>query len=91
MTCYSNLTIQSINWMNPSPVTKISTIMIGSQELLLTVSEISRDTHHNAKFICEVEIILPSGTTITDRTNFVINTEELGKHHRDYISSSTTC
>ena len=68
----------------------MSTIMVGSQELLLTVSEISRDTHHNAKFICEVEIILPNGNIITNRMNFVINTEELGKHHRDYISSSTT-
>ena len=68
----------------------MSTIMIGSQELILTVSEISRNTH-NAKFICEVEIILPNGNTTTDRMNFVINTEQLGKHHRDYISSSTTC
>ena len=57
--------------------------MVGSQQLLLTVNEISRDTHHNAEFICEVEIILPSGNNITDRMNFVINTDEYGKHHRD--------
>ena len=54
--------------------------MIASQELLLTVTEISRDTHHNVKFICEIEIILPSNITITNQINFVINTEELSKY-----------
>ena len=72
--------MSSITWINESQHIKFSTRMIASQELLLTVTEISRDTHHNAKFICEVEIILPGNISITNRINFVINTEELSKY-----------
>ena len=80
VTCYSNFTMSSIIWINESQDIKFSTHMIASQELLLTVTEISRDTHHNAKFICAVEIILPSNITIINRISFVINTEELSKY-----------
>ena len=82
--CYSNFTMLSITWRIASHNVKFSTVMVGSQGLLLTVTDISRDIH-NTTFICEVVNILPCGTRLTNRTQFVIMTEELSKSLESYI------
>ena len=64
--------------MSASHNINFSTIRVGSQELLLTVTDISRDIH-NTTFICDVVNILRGSINVTNRMKFVLITEELSK------------
>ena len=55
------------------------------KELLLTVSGISRDIH-NTVFTCEVVNMFPNGIIAKNRTDFIINAEELSKSLKVQVS-----
>ena len=54
--------------------------MVGSQEIILSIDEISR-AFHSKSFSCEVRNRLSNGTLTTSTTNVKSKTEELLKNH----------
>ena len=77
VTCFSNLTVQSIQWVNTLP-TNSMTSMGDSHELILTVMTISRALNGTV-FTCEVVNLLPNGETDTNRASFTLNSDEISK------------
>ena len=74
VTCFSNLTVQSIQWVNILPNNSM-TSMDNSHEQVLTVMGISSGT----VFTCEVVNLLPNGGTVTSRASFTFNSDEIRK------------
>ena len=75
--CFSNFTVQYIQWLSSSSNIIYTTSMIGSQEILLSVTDISRSIDGSI-FTCEVTNLLPAGI-VTQRITITINTEERSK------------
>ena len=78
VTCFSNFTVVSIKWLNSSSDIVYKTNMIGSQELLLSVANVSRAIH-GTNFTCETINLLPNHTMVVSRMSFTLSTEESSK------------
>ena len=83
VTCFSNLTVQSIQWVDTLP-NKSMTSMGDSHEQVLTLMTISRALHGTI-FTCEVVNLLPNGGTDTNRASFTLNSDEISKPCVSYI------
>ena len=77
VTCFSNLTVQSIQWVDILPNNSM-TSMDNSHEQVLTVMGIS-SAIDGTVFTCEVVNLLPNGGTVTSRASFTINSVEIRK------------
>ena len=77
VTCFSNLTVQSIQWVDTLPNNSMTSVG-DSHELILTVMNISRELDGRV-FTCEVINMLLNGTNVTSSNNFTFNTDEIRK------------
>ena len=75
VTCFSNLTVQSIQWINTSSNNSM-TGMGNSHEQVLTLMTISRALNGTV-FTCAVVNLLPNGGTVTSRASFTLNCDEI--------------
>ena len=79
VTCFSNFfTVQHIYWTSSHSAIPFSTIMIGSQELLLNIGVISASTNETM-LTCEVITFLPTDRIVSARTSFIIYVEATSK------------
>ena len=77
VTCFSNMTVQSIQWVDILPNNSM-TSMDNSHEQVLTLMTISRALYGTV-FTCEVVNLLPNGGTYTSRASFTLNSDEIRK------------
>ena len=77
VTCFSNLTVQSIQWVDVPPDNSMTSVS-DSHEQVLTLMTISRALHGTV-FTCEVVNLLPNGETNTSRASFTLNSDEIRK------------
>ena len=77
VTCFSNLNVQSIQWVDMLPDNS-RTVVGDAHELILEVMSISRELDGRV-FTCEVINMLPNGRNVTSRNNFTLNADEIRK------------
>ena len=72
ITCFSNLTVLSIQWLNASNSgALLASGPSGQQQLVLDIVNITRDIN-NTQYSCEVSFLLPTGTTVVDRRSLML-------------------
>ena len=72
VTCFSNLTVLSIQWLNASNSgSLLASGTSGQHQLVLDIDSITRDIN-NTQYLCEVSILLTSGTTVVDRRSLML-------------------
>ena len=78
VTCFSNLTVVSIQWMNAFN-NDILLAVYGEQKLVLNIERITSDI--NTEYTCEVFVFLPTGSTAFDRQSFILNYNGMYQTH----------
>ena len=79
--CFSNFTVLSIQWLSSSSNIIYTTSIVGSQEILLRVADVSRNVG-GYMFTCVVTNLLPAGI-VTQRMTITFNTEEISKNNNN--------
>ncbi len=77
LTCFSNFTVMSIEWIDEAGLSRFETQRTRQQELELSVYNlVQRDD--NRRFTCRGTIVLPNGNAETINKSFTIYINESG-------------
>ena len=87
ITCSSDLTVQSIRWLNTSDNGEILTSNTGEQQLVLELADI---TAANTMYTCEVTLTLQT-TPVVETIHLVIGSKNLCKIKIIFISVLNHC
>ena len=77
ITCSSNLTVQSIQWLNTSDNGEILTSNTGEQQLVLELNDITTAIN-NTMYTCEVTLTLLT-TLVMETIHLVVGGKNLSK------------
>ena len=75
ITCSSDLTVQSVQWLNTSDNGEILTSNTGEQQLVLELDDITAATN-NTMYTCEVTLTLQT-TPVVETIHLVVSGENL--------------